>query len=271
MNISVIITTYNQPRWLNLVLLGYVCQEDRDFEIVVADDGSDERTAAVIAKMRNIYGLKIEHIWHEDRGYRRSVILNKATLAARSDYLIYTDGDCIPRSDFVCWHKKLAQKGHFLSAGHIPLPLEMSYRLTEEDIIKKRINSISWLLNNGLPFNRRVLRLIQNPGIVQLMNRLTISKATWNLGNVSTFREYVLRVNGFDETLRYGGADREFGERLKNSGIFGIQIRYAAITFHLHHNRPYKTQEGIQRIKERRKEVIRRKITTTSTGINRHL
>ncbi|MGA1826505.1 MAG: glycosyltransferase [bacterium] len=270
MDISIIISTYNQPQWLQLVLVGYACQEDYAFEIVVADDGSDERTAQVIENIRDRYRLNIKHVWHEDKGYRRCVILNKATLAARGNYLIYTDGDCIPRSDLVRWHRKLARKGHFLSAGHIPLSLEMSRTLTEDDIINKRINSISWLVKNGVPVNRRVMRLIKNPVIVRLMNRLTPSKATWNLGNVSTYKQYVFLVNGFDETLTYGGADREFGDRLTNAGITGIQIRYSAIVFHLEHMRAYKTKEGMQRIKERRKEVIRKKITTTSSGINCH-
>ncbi|MGA1868923.1 MAG: glycosyltransferase [bacterium] len=271
MDISVIIATYNQPKWFKLALLGYACQEDRDFEIVVADDGSDHRTTDVITQIRETYALPINHIWHEHRGFRKCTILNKATLAAKGDYLIYTDGDCIPRSDFLGWHRTLARKGHFLSGGYIPLPLNMSHAITGNDIINKRINSIFWLLKHGLPFNKRILRLIQNKRIGKLLNFITPSKATWNLCNVSTFKEYVLRVNGFDETLASGGQDREFGERLKNSGIHGVQIRYAAITFHLEHNRPYRTKESIQKIKNRRKEVIREKITTTTQGINLHL
>ncbi|MGA1823682.1 MAG: glycosyltransferase family 2 protein [bacterium] len=271
MNISIIISTYNQPKFLKLVLLGYAHQHDSDFEIIVADDGSGEETAQTIKQIQQKYGLAIKHIWHEDLGYRRCVILNKATLAASGDYLIYTDGDCIPRSDFVAWHRKLARPGRFLSGGYIPMPYAMSNKIAEEDIINQRINSLSWLLENGLPLNRRVLRLVKNPFAVRLFDFVTISKATWNLCNVSTYKEYVLRVNGFDETLQYGGADREFGERLKNAGIFGHQARYSTIAFHLHHTRPYKTKESIKRIKARRKEVIRKKITTTTTGINRHL
>ena len=94
---SVIISTYNQPTWLAKVLCGYLEQTFKDFELLIADDGSDSRTAEVIANFQQIADFPVKHIWHPDEGFQKCAILNKATLAASADYLIFTDGDCVPR------------------------------------------------------------------------------------------------------------------------------------------------------------------------------
>jgi len=95
--ISVIFTTYNSPRWLEKVLWGFDAQTDQDFEIVIADDGSREDTRQLIKRFARATDRPIQHIWQEDDGFQKCRILNKAIVAARGDYLILTDGDCIPR------------------------------------------------------------------------------------------------------------------------------------------------------------------------------
>ncbi|HLM53327.1 MAG TPA: glycosyltransferase, partial [Pseudoxanthomonas sp.] len=101
MNISVIVSTYNAEAWLEKVLRGYAAQTYRHFEVIVADDGSRPTTQALVERCAQGYPVPLRHIWHEDRGYRRQEILNQAILAARHGYILFTDGDCIPRKDFV--------------------------------------------------------------------------------------------------------------------------------------------------------------------------
>src|SRR5690606_3128694 len=134
MHVSVIITTYNQPHYLELVLCGYAVQTRRDFEVVVADDGSGPETAAVIERARRDLGLDVRHVWHEDRGFRKSEILNRAILAAAGDYLIFTDGDCIPRRDVVETHVRLAAPERFVAGGYLKLPAAVS-RAVDEDVV----------------------------------------------------------------------------------------------------------------------------------------
>ena len=69
------------------------------------------------------------------------------------------------------------------------------------------------------------------------MDRLTTTKATWNGHNASTWKSYALAANGFNNAMRYGGEDREFGERLMNAGIRGKQVRHRPICVHLDHGR----------------------------------
>ena len=97
MKLSVIITTYNSEEWLQKVLVGYSIQTEQDFEVVVADDGSAEKTKAVIESFQNQFKFPIVHVWQEDNGFQKCKILNKAILKTKSDYLLFTDGDCIPR------------------------------------------------------------------------------------------------------------------------------------------------------------------------------
>jgi glycosyltransferase involved in cell wall biosynthesis len=99
MKISVIVSTYNQPEWLRKVLHGYLSQTFCDFELLIADDGSDDRTAVVVNDFERLARFSIRHIWQEDDGFQKTKILNKAITAADGDYLVFSDGDCIPRKD----------------------------------------------------------------------------------------------------------------------------------------------------------------------------
>jgi glycosyltransferase involved in cell wall biosynthesis len=271
MEISVIISTYNHPEWLEKVLWGYECQTYKDFKVVIADDGSGSPTRNLIDRFKASSALEILHVWHEDTGYGKCQILNEAIIASTTDYLLFTDGDCVPRNDFVFQHVRHAEKGFFLSGGAIRLPLETSKLLTRDDIVSQRAFNRIWLEENGLQKRfLKNLKLIQNKRIASLLNLITPTKATWNGGNASGWKEDVLAVNGFDESLEYGGQDREFGERMRNTGLGSKQLRYSAICIHLDHSRSYKSENSIKRNIEMRKQARRDKKIRTESGIIKH-
>src|SRR5579862_7509054 len=99
--ISVIVTTYNREDALDAVLRSLAAQSDRNFEVIVADDGSKPATAALVESWKPKIGRRLDHVWHEDRGFRAAEIRNRAILASRGDYIVFLDGDCIARPDFV--------------------------------------------------------------------------------------------------------------------------------------------------------------------------
>ncbi|MFA5258342.1 MAG: glycosyltransferase, partial [Opitutales bacterium] len=148
---SVIISTYNNPKWLEKVIWGYQTQTYRDFEMIVADDGSKDDTAALIERMRKESGFKIGHVWQSDDGFRKCSILNKAIAASAGDYLIISDGDCIPRNDFVQVHMHERMPDHFISGGYCKLPTPASEAITKEDIISQNAFNPAWLRANGCP------------------------------------------------------------------------------------------------------------------------
>jgi glycosyltransferase involved in cell wall biosynthesis len=149
MFISVILSTYNQPAWLEKVLWGYFSQTDSRFEIVIADDGSEQATRDLIEKMRAETSLVIKHVWQKHEGFGKSRILNKATLAAEGEYLIFSDGDCIPRADFVAVHRRYARPGRYLSGGYTKLPMSISQAITRDDIASGDVFRPLWLRLRG--------------------------------------------------------------------------------------------------------------------------
>ena len=267
MRISVILTTYNQPEALEKVLWGYAHQTRSDFQLLVADDGSGPETAEVIARVRAATSLRPVHVWHEDRGFRKCEILNRAILAADGDYLLFSDGDCIPRRDMVQVHAELAEPGRFLSGGCLRLPAELSERLSLEDIRSGRFVELGWLRARGWRPGHRALRLVPWTGAAALFDRLTPTRTQFGGHNASTWRSAVEAANGFECEMGYGGLDRALGYRLRNLGLRGKQVRHRAICVHLHHERPYRNAETIRRNREILARILREGETRARIGL----
>ena len=267
LSISVIISTYNKTDWLEKVLWGYAHQTYKNLEVMVADDGSDEKTEALINEFRKDFPFPLRHIWHEDKGYMRQTILNEAILAASGDYIIMTDGDCIPKEDFVTTHASLAKKGHFLSGGYCKLSLGLSQNISKEDVDTGTCFDFKWLKSKeklGLSNN---LKLGTGHKMGKLLDKFTPTNATFNNCNSSGWKSDFITINGYDERMQYGGPDRDFGERLENAGISGIQIRHRALTLHLDHPRGYKNQESIDKNLAIRAFNKKNKVIETDFGI----
>lgn len=271
MKLSIIISTYNSEEWLHKVLLGFAIQTEKDIEIVIADDGSTDKTKEVIASFKDKFIHPIVHVWHEDKGFRKCRILNSAILKSNSDYLLFTDGDCIPRKDFVAHHLKEKEAGFFLSGGYFKLPMSISKAILDDDILHQRCFKVSWLRKQGLKLNFKITKLNKNQYFATFMNWLTPTKRSWNGHNSSGFKADILAINGFNELLDYGGEDREMGERLFNNGLLSKQIRYRAICVHLDHPRGYVDAEKVAYNLEVRKFNKKNSITWIESGIDTHL
>lgn len=247
MRLSVIISTYNSPEWLEKVLWGYMVQTFKDFELLVADDGSAPETGILIREMQKRLPFPVRHIWQEDKGFRKCEILNKAVMAAATGYLVFSDGDCIPRADFLMKHHEGKRRNCFLSGGCVRLSLQLSHDIGSSQIFSQEAFSRRWLKEKSMKLPLfKGLKLTRSQVAGKLMNAITPTRATWNGGNSSVWKKDVMAVNGFDERLGYGGEDREFGERLVNKGLRGIQVRYSAACIHLDHSRAYQDNAAMQ-------------------------
>lgn len=270
MKLSVILSTYNSPQWLEKVLWGYSVQSHKDFEIIIADDGSGIQTRQLIDRLRDETGLSIQHVWQEDNGFQKCRILNSAVMASTSDYLVFSDGDCIPRQDFLKVHATQALPGHYLSGGYHKLPMATSQAITQEDIISGRCFDLKWLKSQGLATSYKNAKLTANHWQAWLFNTLTPTRCRFKGSNGSAWKQDVLKVNGFDETMAYGGEDREFGVRLVNAGIKPKHVRYNAVVIHLDHARGYVDPDIVAVNKQHRLEVEKTGTTRTTHGIEQH-
>ena len=248
-------------------LWGLHYQSFQDFEIIVADDGSTDETRERIKKFESETGRTIKHVWQPDEGFQKTRILNKALVESEGEYIVFTDGDCVMRSDFLAVHAFYRQTGYFLSGGYFKLPMKTSKAITKDDIADGRAFELEWLMANGLRKTHKTMKLTAKGIKAKLLNTLTPTNASWNGHNVSGWREDIFAANGFDERMQYGGEDRELGERLFNRGIKSKQIRYSAVCLHLDHARGYVTDEMRRKNHKIRMHTKAHKVTRTPYGI----
>ncbi|TWO32684.1 glycosyltransferase [Seonamhaeicola sediminis] len=267
--ISIIISTYNSEAWLEKVLWSYEAQTFKDFEMVIADDGSKQPTFDLIDKMKSEVHYPIIHVWHEDNGFQKSQILNKAVEACNADYILMSDGDCIARKDYVKVHVDRKEKGYFLSGGYFMLPMNISKLISKDDILTQKCFDLKWLKQKGLKSSFKNNKLTAKGFKSKVLNAITPTNASWNGHNASGWKADILTINGFDERMQYGGQDRELGERLFNLGIKSKQIRYSAICLHLDHPRGYKNQESINKNLAIRASTKKEKRVWTDFGIKK--
>jgi glycosyltransferase involved in cell wall biosynthesis len=268
--IELIITTYNNPTALSLVLESLVTQTHPLSSICIADDGSNDVTKETITQLcYNFPEMKIRHVWHPDTGFNKNTILNKAINSSTSDYLIFIDGDCIANPDFVGRHVELAQPKQFVTGSVIRLDAKTSNQITPSNIKSGEIFSYPWLLARGQidRIGTKLKTNVYGTKVSTILEHLSPVKKVWNGGNTSGWKMDIIKVNGFDESLKYGAEDVELGVRLNNIGVFGRHIRYSSPLLHLDHPRGYENKEQILKNKAYVKLVKKQTLKWATQGI----
>jgi glycosyltransferase involved in cell wall biosynthesis len=233
--IAVIVTTYNRPDALEAVLKGFDTQSDRGFEVLVADDGSTADTGDLIRSHAKTAGYPLHHVWQEDSGFRPGAARNRALALTTADYVIFTDGDCIPATDFVYRHHRLAQPGFFLGGNRILLSENFTARVLREHLPIHDWGFGLWLLAWLRRDINRLLPLLHLPdGDFRL--RYPRQWEGIKTCNLSAWHKDLVYVNGFDETYSgWGLEDSDLVIRLINAGIRHKNARFATPLFHLWH------------------------------------
>ncbi len=235
---SVIISFYNNVKFLSMLLAGLEQQSCQDFEVIIADDGSNEQALKELKTLINNSKLSIKHIWHEDIGFRKTTILNQAIRTSNSDYLIFIDMDCIPHPEFVFEHLKNAQKGHFLTGRRVMLSKRFCQHLDSEKIKKGYIQKhfFQLVFDSFLGQSKHIEKgiYIRSPWLRKQIN----NKERGLLGcNFSIFKDDLIAVNGFDERYHVAGVgeDTDIDYRLRLAGFKIKTLQNIAIQYHLYH------------------------------------
>jgi len=226
-SVALLISTYNWPGALELVLQSISMQSRMPDEIVIADDGSGEATQLLIADFKQAHNLNIKHIWHQDQGFRKSRILNKAVHQISSDYIIEIDGDIIIDAHFVEDHLNAARPNYFVQGSRTMISQEKSV-----EIMHTRQLNLS-ILSKGLINRFNALRIPALSGIFQIKpsNPFHIKGC-----NIAFWKSDYIRINGYDNGFEgWGGEDYEFAARLLHAGLKRTTLKMAAIAFHIYH------------------------------------
>ena len=233
--ISVIVTTYNREDALEAVLRSLARQTDRDFEVVVADDGSAAATGQLVEAWKAKLGHRLEHVWHEDRGFRAAEIRNRAILASRGIYCIFLDGDCIVRPDFVATHRRLAAPGWFVTGNRILLSSALTEKVLREKLTPETWGFADWVserLRGGVNRLSALLHLPLGP-LRRLRQQIWRGARSCNL---AVWRADLDRVDGFDADYSgWGKEDSDFIARLLHAGVRRKDGVFATGVLHLWH------------------------------------
>ena len=265
---SVVMTTFRSPHYLKQVLLGYANQTHNGFEIVVGEDGETDETRRVIDDIGASTGLTLTYVSQTHEGFGKTRILNRAIDAAGGDYLIFTDGDCVPQRDFVKQHVSNATHGAFLSGGCVRLERELTDRILQDQVAYNDFTDFRWLVDSGENVSKKWVWSADRPLVADFFDVVTTTRPTFNGHNASAWKQDVVNANGFNLDMRYGGLDRELGERLENADVYGIQIRHRAITFHLDHDRGYVNDADWERNADIRKFVRNNGVRRAEHGLD---
>ena len=264
--LSVVISTYNWPEALEAAVEGFFRQTDLDFEIVIADDGSGERTRACIDRLRARSPVPLQHVWQADLGYRLAMARNRGILASRGDYVLVLDGDCVPQPNFVEQHRKLARPGFMVTGSRILLDAAVSQRVLAGRLDLHGLglgDKLALRLRGGT--NKLAQMLLTLPDIGREKSRFSWRRIKGC--NMGMWRADLDRVNGFDESFRgWGHEDADMVVRLFNAGVMRKDGAFATEVFHLWHREAKRDQATSNRDLVRQRAVD--KTTRAAQGLD---
>lgn len=260
---SLIISTYNWPEALELVLKSVLVQTQLPDEVLIADDGSGESTRKIIESFQKNFPVPLIHVWHADTGFKLAEIRNKAIAKATSAYIIQIDGDIIMHRRFIEDHKAFAQKGTFVRASR-------SYigRKKAATILKNKSIHVHYL-SSGID-NR--LSAIHYPKAWNRFEYTYKAHEPYEIHgcNMAFWRDEAISVNGYNENfVGWGPEDKEFVVRMLNKGYKKRFIKMGGICFHIWH--PENTKPNLKQNEAEFYNAIKEKRDFCKNGIDKHL
>ena len=238
--VSLIISFYNKIDFLKLIFAALEKQSYREFEVVIADDGSCQEVVDQIQQLANESSFQVKHVWHEDQGWRKNIILNKAIVASEADYLIFIDGDCIPHPHVIQEHFEGRKPMQVICGRRVTLTRKISDSLSVSKVGDKNFHCkliVPLLLEAFKGEETHIKQMIRTRSrmIKRLFGKDKI-KGFWGC-NFSLSKEDILSVNGFDERYIHPsmGEDTDLDFRLRNNGVFPYSKKFLVTIYHIHH------------------------------------
>jgi glycosyltransferase involved in cell wall biosynthesis len=237
-SVAVIISTYNWPKALQLVLDSIAGQTMQPDEVIIADDGSDKETEDLINFYRQQLVIPLRHCWHQDKGFQKTIILNEAIADTNCDYIIQIDGDIILEKHFIQDHVAEAERGFFVSGSRVLFSESKTTRLQSNNSMK----NISFFSNNiSNRFNS-----IRLPFLKIFFTRNQQRSDDFRGCNCAFWREDFIQVNGYNHNLTgWGHEDIELAARFIHLGLTQKKLKMVAVCYHLYHPLADRINENI--------------------------
>lgn len=253
--ISLVITTYNRSDALVAVLQALELQTDRDFEVIVADDGSTDEHQQNVAQFAQTLTLPITHVWHPDNGFTAAQVRNMGVEQSRGNYIVLMDGDCVPEVDFVAQHRRLREPGCFVNGSRVLLSQSATEEVLRMGAPPAGHSAWYWLRQRIGGRANKVLPRLRLPDGNFRKQGTFVWKGIRSC-NMAVWRDGYLAVNGFDETfVGWGHEDADFVLRLHNAGLCRKNGFAATEVYHLWHKESIRDRENQNARKVRDREV----------------
>ena len=258
MKLTLIITTYNWPESLLLVIESIMLQTIFPDQVIIADDGSNKETKDLITEIIKDSNLNIIHSWQEDKGFRAARSRNKAILRSSGDYIVLIDGDMLLHRQFIQDHIAAAELGFFVQGSRALLSKKQTKKVFDNRIVNFSFLS-KGIKNRKNSIHSKLLSLIFS----NKKNHLRSIRSC----NMAFYRKDCININGFNNEFEgWGREDSEFVVRLINSGIRRKNIRFNVIQFHLWHNE--NSRKSLNRNNEILHNAINNNIKWSVNGMN---
>ena len=256
MSSEVIMAAYNNVDYTRASLNGYARQSHNNFRIAVADDGSNDSIRSLISEFKS--KLNIRHIWHDDKGFRKSLMLNKCLATSTADYIIFVDNDCIPHKHFIRDHLIFAENGKCVTGRRVNLGPDITHKVVNDishiKCIENPLTLLYLISTNKVRDGGRALHL------PSFLSSFLSKKKRGLLGsNMAAWRQDLIDINGFDSSFTgYGAEETDLEWRLKANGVRIQSLINRAIQLHLYHEQQTRTNTNHQRIKEKKlkKQIV---------------
>lgn len=274
MKTTLLISTYNSENYLRLCLATVLAQTVQPDEIVIADDGSRESTAQIIREFISVSPTIVKHIWHEDDGFRKCMILNKAIAAAEGDYIVQIDGDVLLDRHFIEDHLSIARPGYWVNGSRVLLAENVTKKMMDahRDLpIGTKVEAKRLFNIFSMPLSSILNSLRIRPLREYLKFRYAIKKVDHMRGcNMAFWRSDAIAINGYNEDLTFWGhEDGEFVFRLHFNGVKKQSLKMGGNVFHMYHKPSSRDNESkhldtLERVKANR-------ITRCENGIDKYI
>ena len=225
MKATLIISIYKNTRALEAVLDSLKRQTEQDIEVILSEDGEDAPMAAFVQQYD--FPWPMQHLTQADEGWRKEKALNRAVVAAKSDWLIFIDGDCVLHPRFIEWHCRYRRQGVMLAGKRVKLNPELSERC----IRGEHFCLLPYL------FARRGCRYVEEAFYCSMARWLRRPVKHLVGSNMSMAKADLIAINGFDEhyTLPATGEDYDIEWRMIANGCQMVSLRNLAVQYHLYH------------------------------------